>query len=384
VVCRLPILLGMTFILALGWATAKADDRPSQAQTEARLKQLQIEIISLQKELARNRKTLSSEQKAIKSIALGIQENALKLRKLESSRDLHDRELVVLRAEQSSYLLSLDKRRQVLASQIMTAYRLTRESRLKLVLNQDSPARLSRTLAYYDYFSRSQVSQIYELKQVLLTLDEMQKKINVELSALDEVQKSQRTVLEEMTRQRDRRQIVIGKLANEITGEEKQLLELQANSKDLQSLLERLSNVLADIPLNLGKHDSAWELKGSLKMPVKGRVKHAYGQARTAGLRWQGWLIAADRGTQVETIARGRVAYSDWLRGYGLLMIIDHGDGIMSLYGNNESLLHEVGDWVDTSSNISTVGSSPGNGDGLYFEIRKDGKAVDPAVWIKR
>ncbi len=377
-------MLCLTFLLALGWSTPRADDSLTQAQTEARLKQLKSEISSLKKDLERNRNTLSDEQKAIKAIDLDIQNNALKLRKLESSRDVHARELAALQTDQDNYLQSLDKRRQVLASQILTAYRLGRESRLKLVLNQDSPARLSRTLAYYDYFSRYQALQIHELEQVLLTLDTMQKKINTELSALDKVQMSQQTILEEMTYQREQRQIVVNDLVSEITSEEKQLQELQNNSKDLQSLLERLSNVLADIPANLGRQNSPGALKGRLQMPVKGRVKHAYGQARTAGLYWQGWLIATDRGTSVKTIANGRIAYSDWLRGYGLLMIIDHGDGIMSLYGNNESLLYEVGDWVESGSNISTVGSSPLNGDGLYFEIRKDGKAVDPAVWIKR
>jgi septal ring factor EnvC (AmiA/AmiB activator) len=101
-------------------------------------------------------------------------------------------------------------------------------------------------------------------------------------------------------------------------------------------------------------------------------------------LRWQGWLIDAKPGIEVKSIAYGRVAYSDWLRGYGLLMIIDHGDGFMSLYANNESLLREVGDWVEPGTDISTVGTGPVNGDGLYFEIRKDGKAMDPAVWLKR
>jgi len=384
VVCRLPILLASLLLLAAGMTTAGAGENLSQAQTQAQLKQLQTEISSLQKELERSRTALTDEQNAIKVIDLEIQKNALKLRKLESTKQVHDRELADLQAKRESYLRSLDQRRAVLASQIMSAYRLGRESRLKLVLNQDSPARLSRTLAYYDYFSRSQAVQINELKQVLLTLDEMQIKINAELSALNAVQKDQRQVLEEMISQRDQRQIAIDVLASRVYNEEQQLQEMQANRKDLQTLLERLSNVLADIPANLGKHNAPGELKGKMQMPVKGRVKHAYGQTRTAGLHWQGWLIGADSGTGVRAIAYGRVAYSDWLRGYGLLMIIDHGDGIMSLYGNNESLLYEVGDWVETGSDIGTVGSSPVNGDGLYFEIRKDGKAMDPALWIKR
>ncbi len=364
--------------------SVQAENSLSQGQAEARLKQLKTEIGSLKKELERSRTTLSDQHKALRAADLDIQASTLNLRKLEATRLTHEHDLSGLKTEQQDYLRSLDKRRDVLATQIMAAYRLGRESRLKLVLNQDSPALLSRTLAYYDYFSRSQASQITELKQVLQTLDHMQDKINVELSALDEVQRNQQAVLAEMTEQRNERQVIIDNLASQIDTDEAKLAELQANRKDLEALLEKLSNVLADIPADLGKRLGPKELKGKMSMPVKGRVKHAYGQPRTAGLRWQGWLIGAASGSEVKAIAYGRVAYSDWLRGYGLIMIIDHGDGFMSLYANNESLLREVGDWVEPATAISTVGSSALNGDGLYFEIRKNGKAMDPAVWLKR
>ena len=370
--------------LTLGWMAGQAENSLTQAEAESRLKQLKSEINSLKKELNRSRSTLSDEQKALKAADLDIQTNALELRKLESTRQEHERELSGLHTERQNYLHSIDKRREVLATQIMTAYRLGRESRLKLVLNQDSPALLSRTLAYYDYFSRSQASQINELKQVLNTLDEMQAKINVELSALDGVQKSQQEVLDDMTNQRNERRAIIESLSSQIDTDEKHLAELQSNQKDLEALLEKLVNVLADIPADLGKRLGPKDLKGNMPIPVKGRVKHAYGQPRTAGLRWQGWMIGAANGSEVKAIAYGRVAYSDWLRGYGLLLIIDHGDGFMSLYANNESLLHEVGDWVEPGTGISTVGTSPLNGNGLYFEIRKNGKAMDPAVWLKR
>ncbi len=362
----------------------QAADNLSQAEAETRLKQLKTQIGNLKQELERSRTALSDEQKALKAADLDIQANILQLRKLESTRQEHDRELAGLHTERQDYLQSLEIRREVLATQIMTAYRLGRESRLKLVLNQDSPALLSRTLAYYDYFSRSQASQINELRQVLQTLDKMQVKINVELTALDEVQKSQQAVLDEMTDQRDERQAIIENLSRQIGTDETRLAELQRNRKDLELLLEKLSNVLADIPADLGKRHGLADMKGQMPVPVKGRVKHAFGHARTAGLRWQGWLIGAAGGSEVKAIAYGRVAYSDWLRGYGLLMIIDHGDGFMSLYANNESLLRGVGDWVEPGAAISTVGSSSLNGDGLYFEIRKNGKAMDPAVWLKR
>jgi len=381
---RQLISLGMAVWLILDTMACHADETLTKAEAESQLKQLKTEISSLRKELERSRTTLSNEQKALKAADLDIQSSSLKLRQLESTRQVHEDELSVLHTERRNYLASLEKRRDILAAQIMAAYRLGRESRLKLVLNQDSPALLSRTLAYYDYFSRSQSAQINELRQVLKTLDQMQEKINVELSAIDVVQKNQQAVLDEMTDQRNQRKAVIESLSGQIDTEETRLTELQRDRHDLEELLEKLSNVLADIPADLGQRHGLDKLKGKMLIPVKGRVKHAYGQPRTAGLHWQGWLISASIGSEVKSIAHGRVAYSDWLRGYGLLLIIDHGDGFMSLYANNESLLREVGDWVETGSDISTVGSSPLNGNGLYFEIRKDGKAMDPVVWLKR
>lgn len=375
---------GLIAWLSLGGLICHADDSLSRKQAETRLKQLKTEISAVQSELERTRTTLSSEQKALKAADLEIQKSTLQLRELDATRQTHERELSSLRSERKTYLDSLDKRRDILSTQIMAAYRLGRESRLKLLLNQDSPALLSRTLAYYDYFSRSQATQINELKQVLLTLDEMQEKINVKLSALDVVQRDQQVVLDEMTGQRQQREKVIATLSSQVTSNEMRLAELERDRRDLEALLERLSSALADIPADLGQQHALRGLKGKVPMPVKGRVKHAFGQDRTAGLSWQGWLIDAEVGKEVKTIAHGRVAYSDWLRGYGLLMIIDHGDGFMSLYANNESLLCEVGEWVEAGSNISTVGTSPLNGNGLYFEIRKNGKAMDPAAWLKR
>ena len=374
----------LSVMLTLGCMACHADDGLTKKQAESRLKQLKTEINDLTKVLERTQFQLSDEQKLLKAADMDLQINARKERKLDATRTTHEHELSALNDERQSYLRSLDQRRDILAKQIMAAYRLGRESRLKLVLNQDSPALVSRTLAYYDYFSRSQSSYISELRQVLERLDVMQVKIDVELSALDEVQKTLQALLDEMKNQRNERQAIIERLSGQIDTDEKRLMELQAYRQDLETLLENLANALADIPADLGRQRSPGDLKGKLPMPVKGPVKYAYGQPRTAGLRWQGWLIRATAGSEVSAIAYGRVAFSDWLRGYGLLLIIDHGDGFMSLYANNESLLHEVGDWVEPGVAISTVGSSPLNGNGLYFEIRKDGKAMDPAVWLKR
>lgn len=386
---RTLVTAGLVTWLALGWVTSLADgelagNNLTQAEAQARLKRLQTEMKNLKKDLEGNRKAHSEQQRLLRAADLEIQSSALALRQLYTTRLGHEQGLSRLRREREDYLDSLEARKEVLTSQIIAAYRLGRGSRLKLLLNQDSPAAFPRTLAYYGYFSRSQALQILELKQVLLKLDQMQAEINTELSALDVVQRDQQAVLNEITSQRAERAIIIDSLVKQIGSDEARLMELQQNRKDLERLLERLSNVLADIPPDLANRSGPEDLKGKLPMPVRGRVKYAYGQPRSAGLRWQGWLIGAAAGSEVINIAYGRVAFSDWLRGYGLLMIIDHGDGFMSLYGNNESLLHEEGDWLEPGVAISTVGSSTRNGSGLYFEIRKNGKALDPAAWLNR
>ena len=184
--------------------------------------------------------------------------------------------------------------------------------------------------------------------------------------------------------QREERVTLLAVIEQSLSDGEARLEELRRNRQDLETLLERLGDALADIPADLGKGQHPSERRGALPMPVSGRVLAAYGQPRTADLFWQGWLIAASPGDAVRSIAHGRVAYADWLRGYGLLLIVDHGDGFMSLYGQNESLRVEVGDWVEAGDAISTVGQGAEGRTGLYFELRRGGKAVDPAGWIRR
>jgi len=367
----------------MGTANA-ASGTPSTPETRDRLEQVKAEIGKLKQSLADARQSYAKEQRALEAADRDIESSAIRLRELEATAAGHRAEMARIGAEREKYLDNLEKRRHALAGQIIAAYRLGRESRLKLVLNQDSPAQLSRMLAYYDYFSKSEASQISELKRVLDTLDRMQAKIDEELSALKIVKANQQTVMDELRGRREERRQIVARLSAQIDSSESRLAELQKNRRDLETLLQKLTSVLADIPDDLGRRLAPEQFKGKLPWPLKGRVKHAFGQPRTAGLNWQGWLIAARTGSEVRSIAYGRVAFSDWLRGYGLLMIIDHGDGFMSLYGNNESLLHEVGDWVEPGTAICTVGDSPGNGSALYFEIRRNGKAVDPAIWINR
>jgi septal ring factor EnvC (AmiA/AmiB activator) len=239
-------------------------------------------------------------------------------------------------------------------------------------------------LAYYDYLNRAQARAISELREALATLQSMQQSIDTELARIARVREEQVANMEQLGEQRDNRRALLAQLDDRIDSEQGRLQELERNRRDLEALIERLSDVLADIPADLGDHEGVSRQKGRLPMPLQGPVLHAYGQPRGAGLRWQGWMIGSDPGTEVRAVAYGRVAFADWLRGYGLMMIIDHGDGFMSLYGQNESLLREAGAWVQPGEVIGVVGSNPDNSQGLYFELRKDGKALDPAAWVAR
>jgi septal ring factor EnvC (AmiA/AmiB activator) len=373
-------------LATLLWLTPAAlgAEELDQAEAESRLDQVLEQIGQLKQQLENSRSEHRKEQDQLKALDLDIQQANLSLRDLQAQRERHLAELDQLEEQRADYVARLEERTGQLAEQVRMAYRTGRQSRLKLVLNQDNPAKLGRMLAYYDYLNRAQSRAISGLHESLATLQAMQQSIDAELERLAAVTEEKTAVMDRLTTQREDRRALLAQLDQNIESTQGRLQELERNRHDLEELIERLSDVLADIPADLGSHEAFSRQKGHLPMPVHGPVLQAFGRTRRAGLSWQGWLIGGDPGTEVQAVAYGRVAFADWLRGYGLLIIIDHGDGYMSLYGQNESLLREAGAWVRPGEVISIVGSNPGNTQGLYFELRKNGKALDPAPWMNR
>jgi septal ring factor EnvC (AmiA/AmiB activator) len=379
------LLVFTVLLFTLGLpGVAVAEQELDQAGAESRLDEVTRAIVELKEQLEASRVDHRKEQAQLQQLDLAIQQANLEFRALQQRRNEHLGELETLKHQRADYLASLDERLEQLSEQVRSSYRMGGQSRMKLVLNQDDPVQLGRMLAYYDYLNRAQVEKISGLREALTTLEGMQQSIDRELSRIKGVQNEQRVVLEALNQQREERKILLAELSSQINSEAAQLQELERNRRDLEALLERLGNVLSDIPADLGSRVGMAKQKGRLPMPVKGPVRNAFGQRRVAGLRWQGWLIGAETGTEVNAVAYGRVAFADWLRGYGLLMIIEHGQGYLSLYAHNESLLREAGAWVEPGETISVVGSNPGSGQGLYFELRKNGKAIDPASWVER
>jgi septal ring factor EnvC (AmiA/AmiB activator) len=365
-------------------AQQQTRETSQQNEVEQQLAQLKQDMQELQQSLTAARSDHQAEQQQLKQLDLSIQLATTAIRALDDQLASQNAELARLEEQREQQLQQLQLDQQQLAVQVGAAYRLSRESPLKLILNQDDPAELSRMLAYYNHINRAQIDKIEVLREILARLEDIFQRIEAQLATIAEAQQMQQSELQLKQQQRELRQTVLADLHRQIGSSENQLKEFEQNRMDLEKLLEKLSNVLADIPSDLGQHASVGGQKGRLTPPVKAKVRKAFGQQRSGGMYWQGWVFDAQPGTEVTAIAHGRVAFADWLRGYGLMIILDHGEGFMSLYGYNESLLWEVGDWVEPGKVIATAGSNNSGEQGLYFELRKDGKALDPAAWLKR
>ena len=279
---------------------------------------------------------------------------------------------------------TLKSQREALAALLRSAYAIGDHEELKLLLQQDDIAAISRVLAYHRYFQRAEVGQIDRLLG--------------DLKQLADVQVSIEAATKELAATREARSAEGGKLEAERGEREKLVAEIDAKLKDqgariaalgkdeaaLTELLERLRDLFADIPKQLAGAEPFASERGRMNWPVQGKIVTAFGATDESGRRSSGLLLAVKNGTPVRAISHGRVAFADWLRGYGLMIIVDHGDGYLSLYGCNETLLKDVGDWVDAGDTIASSGASGGaKTPGLYFELRTKGQAVNPRGWLR-
>ncbi len=276
--------------------------------------------------------------------------------------------------------------RQALARQIRAAYAMGRQERIKLLLNQQEPGVVSRMLIDYDYLNRARSRRLVRLKQELARLGEIEEEILAENSRLKSLEKERRQEHKHFLRSREERKRLLATLNADIRSKGDRLDELKRDEKRLQRLIDKLRETLADLPVTVKESLPFRKRAGRLQWPVKGRLAIRYGAPRKLGkLRWEGVFIAAPEGREVKAVHHGRVAFADWLRGYGLLMIIDHGDGYMTLYGHNQVLFKETGEWVEPGETIALVGESGGHSrSGVYFGIRYKGKPVNPVRWCRK
>ncbi len=370
------------FTLGLGGLTpahAGAPDNDNKLEdVRARIRDVQSGIKAAQDEAEALQEELQQAETAAATLRA-------ELDSIERDADTRQNRLTELRQQADERQAALARESSQLGRQVRVAYMTGRDDYLKLLLNQEDPALIGRMLAYHDYFNRARLRKIQALGQAMDDMARVQVEIQDESARLDSLRQQQLAQLGELDRYRQSRLDIVNRIRSQISDQDRDLQRLQKNERELSGLLERINrkqSVVAEFE-NLTPFGS---LRGKLSWPVQGEVVTPFGAARKGGrLRSQGVTIAAEAGLDVHAVSDGRVVFADWFRNMGLLLIVDHGAGYMTLYGHNEALLKKAGDLVAAGETIGRVGDTGGAEEtGLYFEIRRDGAPQDPVLWCGR
>jgi septal ring factor EnvC (AmiA/AmiB activator) len=279
----------------------------------------------------------------------------------------------------------MDKTRAHVAALLRSAYTMGQGDRLRLLLNGESPAHAGRLFGYYRSLARDRAARIAEINRLADELDRLRHRAADEMARLQRLAARQEETSVRLETLRQVRRTVLADLEEDIEGERARVSALAADAAALRKLiadLQRKAQIEAEVDL---ARRTIRDRRGRLRWPVRNtRLIHSFRTKSSGDLHADGVLLAAGPGSDVHAVHHGRVIYADWLRGYGLLLVIDHGDGYMSLYGHNEALLKDVGDWVDEGDVIALTGATGGRGNqGLYFAIRAHGRPVDPGDWCR-
>jgi septal ring factor EnvC (AmiA/AmiB activator) len=370
------------FALAVGLVLAPASRAQDAARTESDLRGIQAEIERVRAQLGRDaaeKNRLARQLRTAEQAVAAAREELAQLRQEQAQR-------AALRsgvaAEKRRRQQSLAAERAALAGQLRAAYLIGREEPLKLLLNQHDPAQAGRMFAYYSYFGRARATQIARIEGHVAKIDELDRTLAAEQARLEELERAQQRELGALEQARAERMRVLANLQSESRSRSAALQRLREQQAVLEKLLRELRRTVERFPTD--STDAFAKLRGKLAWPVRGRLAASYGQVRAGRMRWEGLLLATERGTEVRSVYHGRVIYADWLAGLGLLIIVDHGDGYLSLYGHNDSLYKRVGERVAAGDVIAAAGDSGGRPrPELYFEIRRAGKPVDPRPWFR-
>jgi murein hydrolase activator len=358
----------------LGAAAAHAEPT-DPAQAQAKLKALRARIESLTSHRAADLAERDALSARLRDAELAVTAKRRALGELQAAAQAVERRRAALRAEQTRTQGALDTERAALAGQILAAYMSGRQEQLKMLLGQADPASLGRMLTYYGYFGRARAAQIDAIRARQQQLQALGLEIDQESARLEVLQDDDQHALADLSRARAERALALTAISREVKSRDQELAALKHQEQALEALLADLARVLQDFPTGGAQNFS--QLRGLLPWPVTGHLV-----ARTHDAQ-NGVLIDAAKGAVVRAPYSGRVVYADWLQGLGLLLIIGHSGGYMSLYGHAEVLYKSVGDWVAPGDVIASLGDAEGKPAQLYFEIRQGRKPLDPRLWLK-
>lgn len=383
-----------------------ADER---SNTVRQIEMAKIEVSQLEKALATLKGKQTSLLKELRKTETDIANLQKEITKLKTELTNTEHKITWLKEEQQKTEQLKQQQEKVFASQAKATYESGRQEYLKLLLNQQQPDKLSRTLVYYDYLSQARLIQLTEFKETVKQLADIEAEMNHYQQQLNDQQQKLQQQAKQLADTRQKRLQVLATINKQIKQKNDQIFEREKDQIALSKVLRTIDATLTQqasiralnnqngtttnphsLPTQQVIASSATfdgnfkQAQGKLSWPVSGKLIANYGSARRDDTRskWDGVIIAAPTGTPVKAVHSGTIVYSDWLRGVGWLIIIDHGQGYYSLYGHNQTLLKKVGNTIKTGDTIATVGNSGGSQSAaLYFSIRQHGQAVNPALW---
>lgn len=374
------ILLTVAFGCCLGAADPVEDERTARAQ----LQELKRAIEQITTEQRRDEATRGRLQQRLREAETALGRLGEAVTEVEARIGELAARQAGLESRRQDLAAERDAQRERVVSELRAAWQSGSGSQLKLLLNQEEPEAVARLLAYYRYLARARKAQIDAFRATLAELAAAEAAARENRAELGRERATLVERREQLAAARDKRQQAVAALSAGIAERGERLASLEQDAAALETLLEELAAAARTIaaPAEYQPFSAA---RGAMPWPAAGQHLNSFGRPRNQGkMRWRGITISAETGTTVAAIHHGRVVYADWLRGSGLLLVLDHGDGYLSLYAHNESLLRDVGDWVNAGSPIATVGASGGRErPALYFEIRQNGKPVDPAGWCR-
>ncbi len=361
-------------------ARSSGDDAHQLEQLRSRLKTLQDNL-----DLTRGQR--DAEREALRDSERQIGKTLRSLKQLDGRRRIENGRLSRLRAEQDRERNQMSGQLHELEAEARSAYILGQQEYLKLLLNQQDPASVSRVLTYYQYLQRARTAEIAAARSDLTELAAVENQIKQRQQTLETLRNDQAARQQTLLKSEAQRRVLLARLDRQVVSQSQEIERLRENEQRLSRLVKGIQSAMVGVPsIPLPGLDSRFaDYRGKLRLPVRGRILDRFGDPKHIGdLKWQGLFLAAPEGRNVRSVFRGRVAYADWLRGFGLLMIVDHGDGYMTLYGHNQSLYKEAGDWVEAGQVIASVGNTGGTSQpGLYFELRHNGEPRNPLKWCK-
>ncbi|MCT8988326.1 murein hydrolase activator EnvC family protein [Shewanella phaeophyticola] len=350
------------------------------ASRQSALKSIQSQINQQQNSLKDTAKQREKLINLLKSDEQAIAKAAQKVNQSQASLSAVNAKLRELDKQQIELASLKSSQQKTLSKQLSSAYLAGNHDYTKMMLNQQNPATVERMLAYYQFLNNARIKAIKQLKQTSIDLDKVKQQQVTSQQKLNALVLEQKKQAQLLSKEQDQRKQTLTQLQRTLSSKGAELEQLQIEEASLKRIIQQAMVTAQANPTM----DGLANQRGKLKWPTKGRMNKRFGSSRSGQIVWKGSVLSAPEGQNIHAVASGKVIYADWLRGFGMVLVIDHGKGYMSLYGHAQTLLKQPGDMVKSGDSIALVGSSGGQSEpGLYFEIRNKGKAVDPAYYCR-